>query len=164
MSGTGRINRLFKLGAVASLDVVTGSAIAYLLDAMYTADPCEFGYLQLLLRVLSRAFLTGFMGDEVRDFLYPYDFNDPTGGFFFAVAMLWQPQMYQDARLLVAKTIEMIMSSPILNSFPTLSDTRISPHDPNPTRDAELSKPSESQFGKAFNGSVSQLEGWTSPE
>lgn len=157
MSSGGKIKKLLKLGGVAALDITSGSFISYLVNAIYTVDPVDFTYLQLLTRVVTRSFLTAFLSDEVRDFLYPYDFDDPTGGFFFAVAALWQPQLYTDARLLVAKSIENVTSLPIFNYFPTLSDAQKNPNDP----DHDSSKPSASRIESMINAPINKIESWT---
>ncbi len=157
MSSSGKIKKLIKLGGVAALDVTSGSFISYLVNNVYTADPSDFTFLQLLTRVVTRSFLTAFLADEVRDFLYPYDFEDPTGGFFFAVAALWQPQFYTDARMVVAKSIEGVTMLPIFNYFPALSDAQKNPNDP----DHDSSKPSSSEIGKVLNAPVKKLEQWT---
>lgn len=157
MSSSGKIKKLLKLGGVATLDIASGSFVSFVTNAMYSTDPSDFTFLQLLTRVFTRSFMTAFLMDEVRDFLYPYDFDDPTGGFFFAMAALWQPQLYTDARLLVAKSIENVTTLPIFNYFPTLSDAQKNPNDP----DHDTSKPSESRIQSMINAPVKKIESWT---
>ena len=153
---SGKIKRLVKLGGKASLDMFAGCAINYVVDSFYSADPTTLNYLQLVTRVVSRVYFTAFLGDEVLDFLYPLDIQDPTNGFFFAAAMLWQPQMFSDTRLLVAKTIEKVVSLPVFNYFPTLANVQKNPNDP------DIQKPAEAKIQEATNNSLNLLQGWSS--
>ena len=148
----GKINRILKLGGAAALDTVAGTSVSYLVDSFYRDDPTGLTYLQLVSRVVSKAFLTAWLGDEVRDFLYPFDYNDPTNGFFFAAAMLWQPQFYADAKLLVARSLEKVLMLPIFDLFPTLASAQKNPNDP------DLSKPVDAKIKEAANSSLNLLK------
>jgi hypothetical protein len=154
----GKIQSLLKLGATASLDVVAGSSIAFFITSLYDPMPEQLTYMQLLSRVVTRTFFTAFLGDEIREFLYPFDFEDPTGGFFFAIAMLSQPQLFLEAKLLVGKTLEMTLQSPLFNMLPTLGTEKRNSNDSN------VNSPVDAKVGNALNNTVTQIRNGIVPK
>lgn len=150
-----KVVRLLKLGAVATMDLVAGSASAFLLNNVFYADPSDFSYGQLLTRVVLRSFLSVWMGEEVRSLMYSYDFEDPTNGALFMFGLLnGQNQLCKDSKLLVVKSIDKFFSLPFFGYLPTAVTTMAE------TRVEE--KPAESKLGQAANTAVNLLEKWAS--
>lgn len=99
MSGT--LAFYVKMMGVAALDLWLGTGLAMLLDKFFkdkfidTQDSPEARWKMALLSTTLQAGVTVISGDQLRNLLYPPNFDDPTGGIVFMMSILHQPHFWE---------------------------------------------------------------------
>lgn len=90
-----------KMALVASSDLILGYGVAYITNKWWAQNTKikpedsqdKRGFMSTLY-ACGQATSTIFLGDELRNLLYPKDFEDPTGGVIFMVSLLQQPLLW----------------------------------------------------------------------
>lgn len=105
MSGT--LPFYIKMGAVAAIDLWVGSTLAFIVDKFFhdkftvnQAD-IETRWKHDLLWASVQAAVTVLSADQLRNMLYPPNFEDPTGGVVFMMTILRQPSFWEKVDFVV---------------------------------------------------------------
>jgi len=100
MSGT--LFYYAKMALVASTDLLLGFGVAYVTNKWFLENSrikaSESEWERAKAEILWTCFQgvsTIFLGDEIRNLVYPKDFQDPTGGVIFMLSLSQQPLLWE---------------------------------------------------------------------
>lgn len=98
---SGNMVYYLKMAAVASVDLLLGFGVAFASNSWFSQftsiDPTLTGWDRVWqegLYACAQAASTVLVADEMRNLIYPPDFQDPTGGIIFMNALLQQPLLW----------------------------------------------------------------------
>jgi hypothetical protein len=150
-----KIMKLAKMGGIASLDLIVGAGCAFILNQIFAKDPTNFTLGELFVRVCSRAFLSVWMGEEVRSLMYPYDLDDPTNAALFLGGLMGgQTTLNRDAKLFVTTALDKLMALPVFGKIPTGATTS------EESTSSPAEAPADAQLGSVTNNVIDTMEKW----
>lgn len=115
-----KLSDIFRVSGVAVVDSFTTRLIVHFIHnkfdkVVFDSKKCPLHV--LFLRVIGRTILTSIVGSELHGLIYPFGFEDPTGGLFYLFGLAYQPLLWAEWDMFIKRLLKELTFK-TLDAFP----------------------------------------------